>query len=176
VLSQLDDGSYVPPRADTVGAYLHGWLEAQRPHVAANTWMTCRNHVAYYLAPSQADCPAYRARTGQERPSVAAVRLQEFSAERASRHLAELLTRGRRDGAGLAPRTVRGVRITLNAALASGYASGLLPRTVRVKRVAVPKRPPTVYSPQQTQNVILLGCFQSPGLPFAAGWRGEQKK
>jgi hypothetical protein len=47
VLSQLDDGTYVPPRPDTVGAYLRDWLEAQRPHVAANTWVTCRNHVAY---------------------------------------------------------------------------------------------------------------------------------
>jgi integrase len=158
VLSQLDDGSYVARRADTVGAYLHGWLEAQRPHVAANTWMTCRNHVTYYLAPSEADCAAYRARTGQDRPSLAAVRLQDLSPERASRHLAELLERGRRDGAGLRPRTVRGVRITLNTALASAYASGLLPRPVRVKRVAVPKRAPTVYSPGQTGAFLAVAA------------------
>jgi hypothetical protein len=34
VLSLIDDGSYIPPRPDTVGAYLRDWLEAQRPHVA----------------------------------------------------------------------------------------------------------------------------------------------
>jgi hypothetical protein len=26
VLSQVDDGSYVPPRPDTVGTYLHDWF------------------------------------------------------------------------------------------------------------------------------------------------------
>jgi hypothetical protein len=122
VLSQLDDGSYVPPQPDTVGAYLRDWLEAQRPHVAPNTWVTCRNHVAYYLAPSEADCAAYKARTGKDRPSLAAVRLQDLTPEAASKHLALLLGRGRRDGGGLRPRTVRGVRITLNSALASAYA------------------------------------------------------
>ena len=35
VLSQIDDGSYVAPRPDTVGAYLRDWLETQRPHDAA---------------------------------------------------------------------------------------------------------------------------------------------
>jgi integrase len=119
VLSQLDDGSYVPPRPDTVGAYLRDWLEAQRPHVAPNTWVTCRNH---------------------------------------SRHLALLLERGRRDGGGLRPRTVRGVRITLNAALASAYTSGKLPRPVRVKRVAVPKRPPTLYNPEQTGSFLAVAA------------------
>jgi hypothetical protein len=29
VLSQLDDGSYIPPRSDTAGAYLRDWLEAE---------------------------------------------------------------------------------------------------------------------------------------------------
>jgi len=158
VLSQIDDGSYVQPRADTIGAFLRDWLEAQRPHVAANTWVTCRNHVAYYLAPSEADCAAYRVRTGQDRPSLAAVRLQDLTPERASRHLADLLQRGRRDGGGLHPRTVRGVRITLNAALASAYAGGLLPRPVRVKRVAVPKRSPTIYSPEQTGAFLAVAA------------------
>jgi hypothetical protein len=157
VLSQIDDGSYIPPRPDTVGAYLRDWLEAQRPHVAPNTWVTCRNHVAYYLAPREADCAAYKARTGKDRPSLAAVRLQDLTLEVASRHLALLLERGRRDGGGLRPRTVRGVRITLNAALASAYASGKLQRPVRVKRVAVPRRPPTVYSPEQNRVVPRRG-------------------
>jgi Arm domain-containing DNA-binding protein len=157
VLSQIDDGSYIPPRPDTVGAYLRDWLEAQRPHVAPNTWVTCRNHVAYYLAPSEADCAAYKARTGKDRPSLAAVRLQDLTLEVASRHLALLLERGRRDGSGLRPRTVRGIRITLNAALASAYASGKLQRPVRVKRVAVPRRPPTVYSPEQNRVVPRRG-------------------
>jgi integrase len=158
VLSQIDDGSYVPPRPDTVGAYLREWLEAQRPHVAPNTWVTCRNHVAYYLAPSEVDCAAYRARTGHDRPSLAALRLQDLTPEIASRHLGLLLERGRRDGGGLRPRTVRGVRITLNAALASAYASGKLPRPVRVKRVAVPKRPPTIYSPEQTGSFLAVAA------------------
>ena len=166
VLSQLDDGSYVPPRPDTVGAYLRDWLEAQRPHVAPNTWVTCRNHVAYYLAPSEADCAAYKARTGQDRPSLAAVRLQDLTPEVASRHLALLLERGRRDGGGLRPRTVRGVRITLNTALASAYANGKLLRPARVKRVAVPKRPPTVYSPEQTGSFLAVAA----GDRLAAMW------
>ena len=87
--------------------------------------MTCRYHVADYLAPSEADCAAYKARTGQDRPSLA-VRLQDLTPEVASRHLALLLERGRRDGGGLRPRTVRGVRITLNTALASLAAMWVL--------------------------------------------------
>jgi hypothetical protein len=158
VLSQLDDGSYVPPRPDTVGTYLRDWLEAQRPHVAPNTWVTCRNHIAYYLAPSEADCATYKARTGQDRPGLTSVRLQDLTPEVASRHLGLLLERGRRDGGGLRPWTVRGVRITLNAALAGAYVSGKLPRPVRVKRVAVPKRPPTVYSPEQTGSFLAVAA------------------
>jgi integrase len=149
-----------------VGGYLREWLEAQRPHVAPNTWVTCRNHVAYYLAPSEADCAAYKARTGQDRPSLAAVRLQDLTPEVASRHLALLLERGRRCRGGLRPRTVRGVRITLNAALASAYASGMLPRPVRVKCVAVPKRPPSVYSPEQTGSFLAVAA----GDRLAAMW------
>jgi integrase len=166
VLSQLDDGSYVPPRPDTVGAYLRDWLEAQRPHVAPNTWVTYRNHVAYYLAPSEADCAAYKDRTGQDRPSLAALRLQDLTPEVASRHLGLMLERGRRDGRGLRPRTVRGVRITLNAALASAYATDKLPRPVRVKRVAVSKRPPTVYSAEQTGSFLAVAA----GDRLAAMW------
>jgi integrase len=128
--------------------------------------VTCRNHVAYYLAPSEADCAAYKARTGQDRPSLAAMRLQDLTPEVASRHLALLLERGRRDGGGLRPRTVRGVRITLNTALASAYASGKLLRPVRVKRVAVPKRPPTVYSPEQTGSFLAVAA----GDRLAAMW------
>jgi len=150
ILTQLDDGTYVAPRPVTVGAYLAEWLDAQRPHIAANSWVTARNHVAYYLAPDAAACAAYRERIGRERPSLAGVRLQDLTAERVSRHWAELLARGKRDGTGLSPRTVHGVRITLNAALASAAGAGLLPKPIRLKRIPVPKRRPTVYTPEQT--------------------------
>jgi hypothetical protein len=70
VLTEIDDGTYVAPRSVTVGEYLAEWLEFQRPHVAADSWVTARNHVAYYLAPDQEACAAYRARTGRERPSL----------------------------------------------------------------------------------------------------------
>jgi integrase len=158
ILTQLDDGTYVAPRPVTVGAYLAGWLDAQRPHIAANSWVTARNHVAYYLAPDAAACVAYHERTGQQRPSLAAVRLQELTAERVSRHWAELLARGKRDGTGLNPRTVRGVRITLNAALASAAAAGLLPKPIRLKRIPVPKRRPTVYTPEQTSAFLQVAA------------------
>jgi integrase len=164
VLTEIDDGTYVAPRPVTVGEYLAGWLEAQRPHVAANSWVTARNHVAYYLAPDNAACAAYRARTGRERPSLGGVRLQDLTVERVSRHWSDLLARGKRDGSGLAPRTVRGVRITLNAALASAASAGLLPRPLRLKRVQVPKRRPTVYTPEQT------GAFLAAGDRLAALW------
>jgi integrase len=154
VLTQLDEGTYVAPRADTVGAFLTEWLEGQRPHVEPNTWTTYRYHVSYYLAPDEAACAAYQARTGLDKPTLAAVRLQELTPQRASRHLAQLLERGKRNGSGLAPRTVRGVRITLNAALASAATAGLIPRPVQVKRIAVAKRAPTIYSPVQTRAFL----------------------
>jgi integrase len=158
VLTEIDEGTYVAPRPVTVGEFLAGWLEAQRPHVAANSWVTARNHVAYYLAPDDAACAAYRARTGQERPSLGGIRLQELTAERVSRHWSALLARGKRDGSGLAPRTVRGVRITLSAALASAASAGLLSRPLRLKRVQVPKRRPTVYTPEQTRDFLAVAA------------------
>jgi integrase len=166
VLSEIDEGTYVAPRSVTVREYLAGWLEAQRPHVAANSWVTARNHVAYYLAPDGAACAAYRARTGQERPNLGGIRLQDLTAERVSRHWSELLARGKRDGSGLSPRTVCGVRITLNAALASATGAGLLPRPLRLKRVQVPKRRPTVYTPEQTSAFLAVAA----GDRLAALW------
>ena len=166
VLSQIDDGTYVPPSNETVGAWLAEWLEAQRPHVEPNTWETCRNHVRYYLAPDDALCAAYRKRTGLDKPSLRDVPLQQLTAERASRHLGELLERGRRDGGPLQARTVRGVRITLNAALASAYQHGRLPRPVRVRPVRVPKRRPTVYTPEQTRQFLQVALHDR----LAAMW------
>ncbi len=163
VLVQLDEGTYVPVSNETVGAYLAEWLESQRAHVEANTWVTYRNHVRYYLAPREDLCVEYRERTkaadrpaGLAKPSLADVRLQALTQERVSRHLAELLQRGKRGGKPLSPRTVKGVRITLNAALKSAQESGRLPRPVRVRRVAVPRRRPTVYTPAQTEAFLLV--------------------
>jgi integrase len=166
VLTQIDEGTYVAPRADTIGGYLPEWVESQRPHVGANTWTTYRYHIAFYLAPDEAACAAYTERTGVEKPSLAAVRLQDLTPQRASRHLAQLLERGKRDGTGLAPRTVRGVRITLNAALASAAAAGLLPRPLQVKPISVARRAPTIYSPAQTQAFLEVAT----GDRLAAMW------
>jgi integrase len=161
VLSQIDEGTYVPVSDQTLGEYLREWLEDQRAHVEPNTWVTYRNHVNYYLAPDERQQDAYRRRTkgedrpcGLEKPSLGDVRLQALTSPRASRHLAELLRRGKRDGTGLSSRTVKGVRITLNAAIASAREAGLLPRPVKVRPIAVPKRRPTVYTPSQTEAFL----------------------
>ena len=160
ILTEIDEGTYVPPSGQTVGAFLDAWLEVQRPHVEPNTWMTYSYHVEYYLAPDEDACEAYKARTrserhpdGLEKPSLANVRLQDLDEQRVSRHLGELLTRGKRHGIGLSPRTVKGVRITLNAALASAYPR-LLPHPVQVKRIAVAKRAPSVYTPAQIKTFL----------------------
>ncbi len=163
VLIQLDEGTYVPVSDETVGEYLTEWLESQRAHVAANTWVTYRNHVRYYLAPSEELCAKYRERTktaehpdGLAKPSLTDVRLQAVDQNRVSRHLAELLQRGKRDGTRLSPRTVKGVRITLKAALSSARQSGRLLRPIRVRPVSVPKRRPTVYTPAQTEAFLRI--------------------
>jgi hypothetical protein len=140
----------------------HGSYVSTAVAVANHERVVPPDRVGAGTAPSDADCAAYKARTGQDRPSLAAVRLQDLTPEVASRHLALLLERGRREGGGLRPRTVRGVRITLNAALASAYASGKLLRPVRVKRIVVPKRPPTVYSPEQTGSFLDEGVELPP--------------
>jgi len=166
VLTEIDEGTYVAPRPDTVGAYLAEWLESQRPHVGPNTWTTYRYHIAYYLAPDESACATYVASTGLDKPTLAAIRLQDLTPQRVSRHLAQLLERGKRDGTGLAPRTVRGVRITLGAALTSAADAGLLPRPVQVKRVPVARRAPTIYSPAQTQAFLEVAM----GDRLAAMW------
>jgi integrase len=161
VLSQIDEGTYVPVSDQTLGEYLREWLEDQRAHVEPNTWVTYRNHVNYYLAPDDRQQAAYRRRTksedhpwGLEKPSLGEVRLQALTSQRASRHLAELLRRGKRDGVGLSPRTVKGIRITLNAAIASAKEAGHLARPVKVRPIAVPKRRPTIYTPTQTEEFL----------------------
>jgi integrase len=157
ILAKIDDGSHVPESSKTVGAFLAEWLEGQRPHVADNSWVTCRNHVDYYLAPSDGSCAAYAKRTrtparpaGLQRPSLSAVRLQDLTVERVSRHWSQLLERGKRDGTGLKPRTVRGVRITLQTALNAAHEAGDLPKPLKLRRVPVPRRPPTVFTAEQT--------------------------
>ena len=106
------------------------------------------------------------ASTGLDKPTLAAVRLQDLTPQRVSRHLAQLLERGKRDGTGLAPRTVQGVRITFGAALTSAAATGLLPRPVHIKRVPVARRAPTIYSPLQTQAFLEVAM----GDRLAAMW------
>ena len=105
VLVQLDEGTYVPVSDETVGEYLAQWLESQRTHVEPNTWVTYRNHVCYYLAPSEKLCAEYRARTktadrlgGLAKPSLADLRLQSLTQDRVSRHLADSGLAARKGG------------------------------------------------------------------------------
>lgn len=112
VLSQQDEGAHVTRNADTVGAFLKGWLEAlPARNIRPNTIKSYRIVVTAYLTPRIGD-----------------VRLQALTPEKIAGLYGELARSGRRDGKGLGPKSIRNVQIVLHRALEDAVAWGRIAR------------------------------------------------
>lgn len=110
VLGKVEAGTYVQPRNWTLGDYLDRWLAGIR--VKPTT------HANYRTAPRYV------------MPRLGALPLQSVTPEHLDGLYRELETSGKRDGTGLAPKSVRHVHTALRKALQDAVDRGHLPRNV----------------------------------------------
>jgi integrase len=113
--TDLDRG-LAPAAADTVGAFLSGWLEREKQRIRPSTWRGREMHVRGYIIPALGTVP-----------------LSKLTPAHVERMTAELVASGR------APRTASHARVTLRRALADAVRDGLVHRNV-----AALARPPRV--------------------------------
>src|SRR6266542_3513848 len=116
LLGQLDRGAYVEPSRLTVGAYLEVWLAGMAGKVEPNTlevWTVyARAHVD---------------------PAIGHVLVQQLTATHLAAFYAGLADHGRRDGKGLAPKTVKNVHGLLHRALEDAGEHAVVQRLVVVE-------------------------------------------
>lgn len=154
-LGELENGARVASNTDlTVGEWLTKWLPSRRTKVEANTYATLKHHVGY-LAPDDDVCAAYRKRTGQDKPTLAGVKLtgrRALTGERIQAFYDDLLERGKRTGEPLAAKTVYEIGATLHKALEDACRRRIIARNPEddADRPAVKPRTPTVWNPERT--------------------------
>jgi integrase len=114
LLARVQGGSYVEPSRLTLGAYLRDeWLPAVKRTVRPLTYAGYERSVRIHITPRIGDLP-----------------LQQVTPARLNELYAELLERGRADGKGLSPGSVRQVHLALHGALAAAVRWSLLLRNV----------------------------------------------
>jgi integrase len=111
IQSAIAGGTHVETSRQTVGLYLEAWLAGIRSEVRGGTWRGYRDNLERHVAPRIGTLP-----------------LQSLTPNRVRALYAELATSGRlRDGAGLAPKSVHNVHLTLRKALGDAVRDRLLP-------------------------------------------------
>jgi integrase len=100
LLTDLDEQTYVQPSKTSVAGYLADWLKGHAMVAAENTLEVYRHQARAYVT-----------------PHVGGIPLQDLSPTDLDSLYATLLQRGRRDGTGLALKTVRNVHVMLHRAL-----------------------------------------------------------
>lgn len=143
VLGAMDDGTYVPKATRTLGGYLvDEWLPSKKTSVRESTLHSYERIITLHVVP----------RLGE-------VQLQQVTAPMLNGFYADLVTGGRRDGGGLAPRTVRYVHMILRQALGDASRWGYVVRNVALDAKA-PKAPSraettmTTWDPQQVRAFL----------------------
>lgn len=126
LLTRVHGGTYAEPSKLSMADYLViRWLPAMRTQVRPSTLDAYQRSVHRHLVP----------RLGH-------ISLQRLTADQLDAAYGDMLTTGRRDGKGLAPKSVRNLHLILHRALADAVDWGLVTRNVADKA-----RPP-----KQTQN------------------------
>jgi integrase len=107
----VDDDANVDPSELTVEQYLRRWLDGlrRRPNTVADYTQSLTVYVI---------------------PVLGRVKLQRLTAEHLDGLYSDLLTHGRRDGTGLAPKSVRNVHVAVHAALQTALERGHVRRNV----------------------------------------------
>jgi integrase len=110
IVGDVNAGTYVAPTKLTVGEFLvDQWLPGMKHQVRPSTWASYEANVRIHVV-----------------PRIGTVRLRDLHAVRLNAMYAELLDKGRRDGKGLSPRSVRYVHAILREALAAAMKSKLV--------------------------------------------------
>ena len=114
IISRVGKGDYVESSKITVGEYLTDrWLPAITTRVRASTHDSYRRNIERHLV-----------------PRIGRIRLQQLSGDALNALYAECVDRGRRDGKGLSPRTVRYLHAIMRRALADAVRWRLVTRNV----------------------------------------------
>lgn len=101
ILNRIGTGSYVDPGRQTTGEYLREWLVAVQRTIRPGTWTSYRTNIERHVI-----------------PRIGGGELRHLGASHLNVLYAELLERGRCDGAGgLSPRSVRYVHTIVHRAL-----------------------------------------------------------
>jgi hypothetical protein len=113
-LARLREGTFVPPSQRTLGSFLlDEWLPAVRPpSVRPSTWLSYRMNAETHIVPALGHLP-----------------LQRLTPAQLTAFYRSLLDHGRRDGGGLAPKTVRNIHGELHTALKDAMRWGTSPAT-----------------------------------------------
>jgi integrase len=112
LLAAQDTGTYVAPQKITLGEYLaERWLPAIEATVRPTTFAGYRAHVRVYVNPALGSIP-----------------LQSVTTDQLSTFYLQLHRAGGRDGAALAPATVRRIHATLHRAFRDAMSWGYLNR------------------------------------------------
>lgn len=108
VITELDNGTYIAPQRMTVGEWLDIWLEEYTGNIKATTRRSYRNHIQNHI-----------------KPALGAVKLSSLNAHTIQRFYNDL-GKGRGDGAGLSPSTVKITHGVLRQALQKAVVCGYI--------------------------------------------------
>jgi integrase len=112
LLSSIDKNTHVSPSKLTVNNFLADeWLPAIRASVRPSTLDSYEQMIRVHVA-----------------PTLGATKLQKLTAAQLNGFYADLLEGGRRDGKGLAPKSVRNIHVVLRKALGDAVRWNLLTR------------------------------------------------
>jgi integrase len=126
LLATQDTGTYVAPQKITLGEYLADrWLPAIEATVRPTTFAGYRAHVRVYVNPALGSIP-----------------LQSVTTDQLNAFYLQLHRAGGRDGAALAPATVRRVHATLHRAFRDAMSWGYLNRNPAAPAVKPKQRSP----------------------------------
>jgi integrase len=138
-LNDLQDGSYIEPTRETLGAYLGEWLTAIRPNIRPSAWASFESHVRIYLV-----------------SQLGHLQLQQLTATDVDLMTARLLSaEGRGTRRPLSPTTVRRILATLNSAM--NYA--VRKRKLDRNPVTAADRPRASRNEMKTWTADELGRF-----------------
>jgi integrase len=138
-LYELRRGEFVAPDKTTLADFVEEWLVAVRAELAESAWDNYRRLLRGYVLP----------RLGH-------VRLVDLTPQRIQATYAELLESGKRNGDGLAPKSVQQVHKTLHRALADAVRWRKLAHNPAdaVRGPRVERREPTAWSAEQARAFL----------------------
>jgi integrase len=140
-LARLREGTFVPPSQRTLGSFLlDEWLPAVRPpSVRPSTWLSYRMNAETHIVPALGHLP-----------------LQRLTPAQLTAFYRSLLDHGRRDGSGLAPKTVRNIHGELHTALKDAMRWGYVARNVAASADLPKGMTPEmhIWSPEQLRTFL----------------------